>query len=81
MHPVSVVKELEKKRDQARMGGGQARVDGQHGRGKLTARERIEEFAVLPVLRAQNHGHPPEGARSARAVASTPIQNCRTPRL
>lgn len=26
----------------ARLGGGQARIDAQHGRGKLTARERIE---------------------------------------
>ncbi len=42
MHPISVVKELEKQRDQARIGGGQARIDGQHQRGKLTARERIE---------------------------------------
>ncbi|MCI5049650.1 MAG: acyl-CoA carboxylase subunit beta [Rickettsiales bacterium] len=42
MHPVSVVKELEKQRDQARIGGGQARIDSQHDRGKLTARERIE---------------------------------------
>lgn len=42
MHPISVVKELEKQRDQARVGGGQARIDAQHARGKLTARERIE---------------------------------------
>ena len=34
--------ELERRRAEARMGGGQARVDAQHGRGKLTARERIE---------------------------------------
>ncbi len=42
MHPVSVVKELEKRRHLARMGGGQKRIDAQHARGKLTARERIE---------------------------------------
>jgi propionyl-CoA carboxylase beta chain len=37
-----VVKELEKKREAAALGGGQRRIDVQHGRGKLTARERIE---------------------------------------
>ena len=31
-------------REVARMGGGQARIDAQHKRGKLTARERIEIF-------------------------------------
>jgi propionyl-CoA carboxylase beta chain len=33
---------LEAKRAQARIGGGQKRVDAQHAKGKLTARERIE---------------------------------------
>ncbi len=33
---------LEDRRGEARLGGGQARIDSQHGRGKLTARERIE---------------------------------------
>jgi len=42
MQAVTVVKELEKQRDQARTGGGQDRIDAQHARGKLTARERIE---------------------------------------
>ena len=34
--------ELEKRRETARGGGGQQRTDAQHGRGKLTARERLE---------------------------------------
>jgi propionyl-CoA carboxylase beta chain len=33
---------LETKKKDARLGGGQARIDIQHGQGKLTARERIE---------------------------------------
>ncbi len=33
---------LEQKRGEARLGGGQARIDRQHANGKLTARERIE---------------------------------------
>ncbi|MDH3849236.1 MAG: methylmalonyl-CoA carboxyltransferase, partial [Gammaproteobacteria bacterium] len=37
-----VIEELEKKRKAAALGGGQKRIDTQHSRGKLTARERIE---------------------------------------
>ena len=37
-----IIKELEKKREQAKLGGGKKRVDAQHARGKLTARERID---------------------------------------
>jgi propionyl-CoA carboxylase beta chain len=37
-----VIDELERRRAEARLGGGQARIDAQHARGKLTARERIE---------------------------------------
>jgi propionyl-CoA carboxylase beta chain len=36
-----VVRQLEEKRAQARLGGGEHRIDAQHARGKLTARERI----------------------------------------
>ena len=37
-----VIEELEKRRQAAALGGGQKRIDVQHSRGKLTARERIE---------------------------------------
>ena len=37
-----VLEELERRRAEARLGGGQARIDAQHSRGKLTARERID---------------------------------------
>jgi propionyl-CoA carboxylase beta chain len=37
-----VLEQLEERRANARAGGGQKRIDAQHGRGKLTARERIE---------------------------------------
>jgi len=37
-----ILEELEKRRGIARLGGGQTRIDAQHARGKLTARERIE---------------------------------------
>jgi len=37
-----ILDQLEKKRELARLGGGQKRIDAQHKKGKLTARERIE---------------------------------------
>jgi propionyl-CoA carboxylase beta chain len=37
-----ILQDLERRRTEARAGGGQKRVDAQHARGKLTARERIE---------------------------------------
>ena len=37
-----IIGELEKRRADARLGGGQVRIDAQHKRGKLTARERID---------------------------------------
>ena len=38
----AVIEELEQRRANARLGGGQKRIDAQHTRGKLTARERID---------------------------------------
>ncbi len=38
------IEKLHQMREQARLGGGQARIDRQHERGKLTARERIEKL-------------------------------------
>ena len=37
-----ILEKLEVRRENARLGGGQARIDAQHKRGKLTARERLE---------------------------------------
>jgi len=39
-----IISQLDEKRAQARLGGGQKRIEGQHKKGKLTARERIELF-------------------------------------
>ena len=36
--------ELRSHQEQARLGGGQARIDKQHAKGKMTARERIAKF-------------------------------------
>jgi propionyl-CoA carboxylase beta chain len=42
MNARSIVKTLERKREEARTGGGIPRIDAQHEKGKLTARERLE---------------------------------------
>src|SRR6202158_4768650 len=56
---------LETRRASARIGGGQARIDAQHQRGKLTARERLEllmdkgsfeEFDMFVEPRATDFG-------------------------
>ena len=60
-----IIEELEKRRENARLGGGQARIDNQHKRGKLTARERIdllldensfEEFGMYVEHRCTDFG-------------------------
>lgn len=57
--------ELKKRNAEAQLGGGQARIDAQHKRGKLTARERLEllldegsfeELGALVKHRSRNFG-------------------------
>src|SRR5580693_1413708 len=42
MRSTTIISELEHKRDRARDGGGAPRIEAQHAKGKLTARERLE---------------------------------------
>jgi len=60
-----ILAELDSRRETARLGGGQKRIDAQHGRGKLTARERIdllldedsfEEFDMFVTHRCTDFG-------------------------
>src|SRR6201991_1724783 len=60
-----ILEKLETRRENARLGGGQARIDAQHKRGKLTARERVEllmdkdsfeEFDMFVEHRATDFG-------------------------
>ena len=37
-----ILQQLEQRRDVARQGGGSKRIEAQHAKGKLTARERVE---------------------------------------
>jgi propionyl-CoA carboxylase beta chain len=59
------ITELENKIAEAQLGGGQKRIDSQHSKGKLTARERIlllldegtfEEIGMLVTHRSQDFG-------------------------
>ena len=38
------IEQLQQMREQARLGGGEARIERQHARGKMTARERLERL-------------------------------------
>ena len=38
----AVIEELERRREASRLGGGQRRIEAQHAKGKLTARERLD---------------------------------------
>lgn len=42
MSKLAIIEQLEAKREAARMGGGKRRIDAQHAKGKLTARERLD---------------------------------------
>ena len=44
LQPVDNFQQLEVRRAQVRLGGGQKQIDAQHAKGKLTARERIVRF-------------------------------------
>ena len=61
----AVLEQLETRREQARSGGGQKRIDAQHAKGKLTARERLdvlldegsfEEYDMYVTQRATDFG-------------------------
>ncbi|VDM34747.1 unnamed protein product [Hydatigera taeniaeformis] len=41
-HSGVIMKDIVKRREQVLLGGGKERIDAQHGRGKLTARERLD---------------------------------------
>jgi propionyl-CoA carboxylase beta chain len=60
-----ILEQLEDRRQSARLGGGEARIAAQHGKGKLTARERIdvlldegsfEEYDMFVAHRAVEFG-------------------------
>jgi propionyl-CoA carboxylase beta chain len=73
-----ILEQLEKRRGEARLGGGQKRIDSQHAKGKLTARERIdvlldegsfEEYDMFVTHRCVDFGMEKS---KPRAMASSP---------
>ncbi len=61
----AILDQLAERREQARLGGGEKRIEAQHAKGKLTARERIdvlldegsfEEFDMFVAHRATDFG-------------------------
>jgi propionyl-CoA carboxylase beta chain len=42
MTKMAIIEQLERKRNAAKLGGGQKRIDAQHAKGRLTARERLD---------------------------------------
>ena len=62
---LSILQQLDEKRNQARIGGGERRIKAQHAKGKLTARERInvlldegsfEEYDMFVTHRCTDFG-------------------------
>ncbi len=65
MNMMDLVEELRSRRNDAKMGGGQKRIDKQHAKGSMTARERIdllldkgsfEEFDMFKTHRCRDFG-------------------------
>ena len=88
-----ILQELEDRRSAARLGGGQKRIDAQHSKGKLTARERVEllldegsfeEFDMFVAHRCTDFGmenqRPAGDASPAGRWFSMPksVQRCAT---
>ena len=89
-----ILDQLEKKRALARLGGGQKRIDAQHAKGKLTARERIEllmddgtfeEWDMFVEHRCTDFGMeankiPGDGMVTASSMGVSPSSSARTSR-
>src|SRR3546814_4929642 len=59
------IAEMESRRAAAKMGGGQRRIDAQHAKGKLTARERLDVLLD-------------EGRSEERRVGKECVSTCRS---
>lgn len=69
MDMIDRINEMEERREKVKLGGGQKRIDAQHERGKLTARERIDllvdegTFVELnPFIEYRGHDFDPADA-------------------
>ena len=85
-----ILEELERRRAQARAGGGPKRIEAQHAKGKLTARERLEllldpgsfeEWDMFVTHRATEFGMAEsklagDGVVTRRSGLGLPIPQC-----
>ena len=44
-----LISKMENKLDKIYLGGGQKRIDKEHAKGKMTARERVASFLDIPL--------------------------------
>ena len=79
-----ILEELERRRAEARAGGGERRVQAQHAKGKLTARERIdllvdegsfEEFDMFVEHRVTDFGMDEQVFKRVRSVIPESIRD------
>ena len=82
-----ILARLDERREQARLGGGQKRIDAQHAKGKLTARERVdllldresfEEFDMFVQHRCTDFGMEQEHVPGDGVVTGWGTVNGRT---
>lgn len=82
-----ILEELERRREAARQGGGQRRIDAQHAKGKLTARERIgvlldedsfEEWDIFVEHRCADFDMADKAVPGDGVVTGHGTINCRT---
>lgn len=61
MNEISKIQQLNNLKAQSRLGGGQGRIDAQHKKGRLTARERLDllldrgSFREVDPIRRPSH--------------------------
>ena len=68
----TTIEELEQRREQARLGGGIARIEAQHAKGRLTARERLAGIGY-GLLRMVAPDRLPQDARPLRRNPSSGV--------
>ena len=71
------IDELRRRKAQSEAGGGQKRIAAQHSKGKLTARERIEQLLDVDSFMEGGRRYPPP-AISERMSSAPRIPCCKT---
>ena len=84
----AVLEQLESRRAEARLGGGKKRIEAQHAKGKLTARERVEvlldegsfeEYDMFVAHRATDFGMAIRPCIIRRSSSAAVLRDCAPP--